>query len=71
MPDPLIAAAKFQKCLKFDDNEHCTDQNSTRLPQFLKRIEGLMSAKRGTPEGDRLDVLVTLAEKRLQKKRTI
>jgi len=37
----------------------------------LKRIEGLMSAKRGTPEGDRLDVLVTLVEKRLQKKRTI
>ena len=28
----------------------------------LKRIEGLMSAKRGTPEGDRLDVLVTLVE---------
>ena len=28
----------------------------------LKRIEGLMSAKRGTAEGDRLDVLVTLVE---------
>src|SRR5215831_2949273 len=28
----------------------------------LKRIEGLMRAKRGTPEGDYLDVLVTLAE---------
>jgi HTH-type transcriptional regulator / antitoxin HigA len=28
----------------------------------LRRIEGLMSAKRGTPEGDRLDVLVTLVE---------
>jgi HTH-type transcriptional regulator / antitoxin HigA len=28
----------------------------------LKRIEGLMRAKRGTPEGDRLDVLVTLVE---------
>jgi antitoxin component HigA of HigAB toxin-antitoxin module len=26
----------------------------------LKAIEGLMRAKRGTPEGDRLDVLVTL-----------
>ncbi len=26
----------------------------------LKEIEGLMDAKRGTPEGDRLDVLVTL-----------
>ena len=28
----------------------------------LKHIEGLMTAKRGTPEGDRLDLLVTLVE---------
>ncbi len=28
----------------------------------LKEIEALMGAKRGTPEGDRLDVLVTLVE---------
>jgi len=28
----------------------------------LKEIDGLMDAKRGTPEGDRLDVLVTLVE---------
>ena len=28
----------------------------------LKRIKSLMRAKRGTPEGDRLDVLVTLVE---------
>jgi HTH-type transcriptional regulator/antitoxin HigA len=28
----------------------------------LKRIESLMRAKRGTPEGDHLDVLVTLVE---------
>ena len=28
----------------------------------LKDIEGLMTAKRGTPEGDRLDELVTLVE---------
>jgi HTH-type transcriptional regulator/antitoxin HigA len=28
----------------------------------LKEIEGLMTAKRGTPEGDWLDVLVTLVE---------
>ena len=28
----------------------------------LKQIEGLMTAKRGTPEGDCLDVLVTLVE---------
>ena len=30
--------------------------------RVLKEIEGLMTAKRGTPEGDRLDVLVTLVE---------
>ena len=28
----------------------------------LKDIEGLMSSKRNTPEGDRLDILVTLVE---------
>ena len=28
----------------------------------LKEIEGLMAAKPNTPEGDRLDVLVTLVE---------
>jgi HTH-type transcriptional regulator / antitoxin HigA len=30
----------------------------------LKDIEGLMSAKRNTPEGDRLDLLVTLVPAR-------
>ena len=28
----------------------------------LKEIESLMTAKRNTPEGDRLDILVTLVE---------
>src|SRR6266511_862654 len=28
----------------------------------LRAVEGLMTAKRGTPEGDELDVLVTLVE---------
>jgi HTH-type transcriptional regulator / antitoxin HigA len=28
----------------------------------LREIESLMTAKRSTPEGDRLDVLVTLVE---------
>lgn len=28
----------------------------------LKEIEGLMTAKHGTPDGDRLDVLTTLVE---------
>jgi HTH-type transcriptional regulator/antitoxin HigA len=30
--------------------------------RVLKEVEGLMMAKRNTPEGDRLDVLVTLVE---------
>lgn len=30
--------------------------------RLLKEIEGLMMARRNTPEGDRLDVLVTLIE---------
>jgi HTH-type transcriptional regulator/antitoxin HigA len=30
--------------------------------RILKEIEGLMNAKRNTPEGDRLDVLVMLVE---------
>lgn len=30
--------------------------------RMLKEIEGLMTAERNTPEGDRLDVLVTLVE---------
>jgi HTH-type transcriptional regulator/antitoxin HigA len=30
--------------------------------QALKQIEGLMRARRNTPQGDRLDVLVTLVE---------
>src|SRR6185295_292785 len=30
--------------------------------RVLKEIEGLMNARRNTPQGDRLDVLVTLVE---------
>jgi HTH-type transcriptional regulator/antitoxin HigA len=30
--------------------------------RVLKEIEPLMSARRGTPEGDRFDILVTLVE---------
>jgi HTH-type transcriptional regulator/antitoxin HigA len=30
--------------------------------RVLKEVEGLMTARRNTPEGDRLDVLVTLIE---------
>jgi HTH-type transcriptional regulator/antitoxin HigA len=35
----------------------------------LKEIESLMSARSGTPDGDRLDVLVTLVEASKKKKR--
>jgi HTH-type transcriptional regulator/antitoxin HigA len=34
----------------------------------LKEIEGLMHVRRGTPEGDRLDMLVTLVEAFEQKR---
>lgn len=37
-------------------------RNNRDYRRTLKEIEGLMTAKRGTPEGDRLDVLVTLVE---------
>ena len=37
-------------------------KNKRDYRRALKEIEVLMAAKRGTPEGDRLDVLVTLAE---------
>ena len=39
------------------DNIHRRD-----CRRILKEIEGLMRAKRNTPGGDRLDVLVTLVE---------
>jgi HTH-type transcriptional regulator/antitoxin HigA len=37
-------------------------KNRQDYRQTLKEIETLMQAKRNTPEGDRLDVLVTLVE---------
>ncbi|MEX2498927.1 MAG: transcriptional regulator [Wenzhouxiangellaceae bacterium] len=37
-------------------------KNETDYRATLKEIEGLMSAESGSPEGDRLDVLVTLVE---------
>ncbi len=37
-------------------------KNQRDYRRILKEIEGLMDAKRNTPEGDRLDVLVTLVE---------
>lgn len=37
-------------------------KNQRDYRRALKEIEGLMMAKRNTPAGDRLDVLVTLVE---------
>jgi HTH-type transcriptional regulator / antitoxin HigA len=37
-------------------------KNTRDYRRTLKAIEGLMRAKRNTPQGDRLDVLVTLVE---------
>ena len=45
-----------------------TDRDYRRV---LREIEGLMDAKRDTPEGDRLDVLATLVEAWEQKHHAI
>lgn len=37
-------------------------KNKRTYRRALKEVEGLMHAKRNTPEGDRLDVLVALIE---------
>jgi HTH-type transcriptional regulator/antitoxin HigA len=37
-------------------------KNQRGYRRVLKEIEGLMTAKRGTKKGDRLDVLVALVE---------
>jgi len=37
-------------------------KNTRDYRRTLKEIEGLMRARRNTPQGDRLDVLVTLVE---------
>jgi HTH-type transcriptional regulator/antitoxin HigA len=37
-------------------------KNQRDYRRALKEIDGLMTAKRNTPQGDRLDVLVTLVE---------
>ena len=45
-----------------EDNGHRTDRKRRDYRNALKRVEGLMRAKRGTAQGDPLDVLVTLVE---------
>ena len=37
-------------------------KSQTDYRRLLKEIEGLIAAERKTPEGDRLDALVTLVE---------
>jgi HTH-type transcriptional regulator/antitoxin HigA len=37
-------------------------KNRSDYQRTLKEIEGLMNAKRNSPEGDRLDILVALVE---------
>ena len=37
-------------------------KSHTDYRRILKEIEGLMRAQRNTPEGDRLDMLVTFVE---------
>lgn len=37
-------------------------KNTRDYRRALKEIEGLMRARRNTPQGDRLDVLVTLVD---------
>jgi HTH-type transcriptional regulator/antitoxin HigA len=37
-------------------------KNRSDYQRTLKEIEGLMNAKRSSPEGDRLDILVALVE---------
>ena len=37
-------------------------KNQRDYRRALKEVEGLMTARRNSPEGDRLDVLVTLVE---------
>ena len=46
-----------------DDHQH--QEGGNRLAPVrdgIKEIEGLMAAGKGTPEGDRLDMLATLVE---------
>jgi len=51
-------------CKRYEDEvmEIAPIKNRRDYQRTLKEIEGLMYAKRNTPDGDRLDVLVTLVE---------
>ena len=58
----LWTASACTNRLKVDAMDISPIKNQRDYRKVLKAIEGLMSAKRNTPEGDRLDVLVTLVE---------
>ncbi len=58
----MTAQDRCTNRLKVDAMDISPIKNQRDYRKVLKEIEGLMSAKRNTPEGDRLDVLVTLIE---------
>ena len=59
---PAVRQDRCTNRLKVDAMDISPIKNQRDYRKVLKAIEGLMSAKRNTPEGDRLDVLVTLVE---------
>src|ERR1700675_12306 len=59
---PAVRQDRCTNRLKVDAMDISPIKNQRDYRKVLKEIEGLMSAKRKTLEGDRLDVLVTLVE---------
>jgi HTH-type transcriptional regulator/antitoxin HigA len=59
---PAVRQDRCTNRLKVDAMDISPIKNQRDYRKVLKVIEGLMRAKRNTPEGDRLDVLVTLVE---------
>ena len=59
---PAVRQDRCTSRLKVEAMEISPIKNQRDYRKVLKEIEGLMMGKRNTPEGDRLDVLVTLVE---------
>jgi HTH-type transcriptional regulator / antitoxin HigA len=59
---PAVRQDRCTNRLKVEAMDISPIKNQRDYRKVLKEIEGLMMAKRNTPEGDRLDVLVTLVE---------
>jgi antitoxin component HigA of HigAB toxin-antitoxin module len=55
---------RYELCFRGSPKQdgHQTIKSERQYRRALKEIEGFMAAKRTTPEGDRLDVLVTRVE---------